>query len=616
MLAVAWLFVIACSGIGLGHVVRRAARSSGPLATTAGVGLGALVFVGGVLNLARVAFAPVLCAVVAAGAIACVVSFRGVRRPKLVDRAARVELLLAAAVILLPAAFAIATQFPPRAFNFHDDLQKYLAHPVRMLATGTLAGNPLSALGFDTLGGQAFLHGIVLAVSPLGYVNGVDAVLGLALLCALGASAGWRRLPYAGAAVAPVLIVAMNPQYVNVSALYVGAALVATAVLLVADDREAAAPAPLALGLVYAAAIAAKSTFALFVALHLPFSAIAVARRGASWRAGMDWAVRVALWAAVGLAPWVLLHAPEYLRPSASATPVPGGVDGALDLLSTEPLFYGATVAHYTAAAGIGAIVLFLAIASLRGPDERRVVHVAWGLVAASAAGVASCAVLIALGPQLVGYEASVRYAIPFLLGTIAVTAGLAGSLGLAGRRWRGCVPALAALALAVAFVPSLVARWRQAADAGSILAFSSLAASERYLAFNRMAMSDDTRTHVRSLQRRVPEGEPLLAWITMPFHLDHRRNRIYDVDAAGLNPSWGAVPVDARYLLWQYAGFGVRTARDLSLRMRGPGARERQGSARTLELMARLQRLSASGETVYDDGTFALVRLGSGEDR
>jgi hypothetical protein len=118
---------------------------------------------------------------------------------------------------------------------------------VRLLATGTLAGGPLNALGSETLGGLSLLHGMVLSVFPIAYINGVDAVLGLFLVMALGAEAGWRRL-------APVLIALANPQYVNVSGLYCGAALAGLAILLVAESGERDPPAA-ALGLVYAALV-------------------------------------------------------------------------------------------------------------------------------------------------------------------------------------------------------------------------------------------------------------------------------------------------------------------------------------------------------------------------
>src|SRR5262249_35092577 len=158
-------------------------------------------------------------------------------------------------------AFAVATQLPPDVFNFHDDLQKYFAHPVRQLATGTLLGSPLSALGSETLGGIAFLQSFVVSIFPLQYINGVDAIFGLSLLMILGAAAGWRLMsPLPGALFAPLLIACINPQYVNVSALYIGSCLMATAIMLTVEvqGRAAHRPCPLAMGLIYGGLIALK----------------------------------------------------------------------------------------------------------------------------------------------------------------------------------------------------------------------------------------------------------------------------------------------------------------------------------------------------------------------
>ena len=83
--------------------------------------------------------------------------------------------------------FTIATQLPPSIYNFHDDYQKYFAYPVRMVETGTVFGSPLSAMGLQTLGAQAFLDGFVVAFFPIGYINGVDAVFGLFLCLILAA---------------------------------------------------------------------------------------------------------------------------------------------------------------------------------------------------------------------------------------------------------------------------------------------------------------------------------------------------------------------------------------------------------------------------------------------
>ena len=227
-LAIGW-----ASLFGWGMLVRRLSRiPEGSAPVTVALGLSAILAVGGVLNLARIAFAPALWLVVGAGLVACAVQIiPALSRIKLSSLSqARgwsgwSEDTLAGGFIAVVIGFTVATQLPPQAFNYHDDFQKYFAHPVRMLATGTLFGSPLSALGSETPGGQAFLHAMALAFFPIPFINGADAVFGLLLLMILGADVGRRRLaPLPGALLAPLLIVVVNPQYVNVSALYLAAA--------------------------------------------------------------------------------------------------------------------------------------------------------------------------------------------------------------------------------------------------------------------------------------------------------------------------------------------------------------------------------------------------------
>src|SRR5262245_18389742 len=175
ILSITW-----ASLFGWGMAVRRFSRDPEGLApVTVALGLSAILAIGGVLNLDRIAFAPALWLVVGVGLVACVVQvipalFR-MKRSALFDESGWSEDAFASGFVAIVIAFTIATQLPPEAFNIHDHFQKYFAHPVR-LATGTVSGSPLSALGTETLGGQALLHAIVLSLFPIEFINGADAV--------------------------------------------------------------------------------------------------------------------------------------------------------------------------------------------------------------------------------------------------------------------------------------------------------------------------------------------------------------------------------------------------------------------------------------------------------
>jgi hypothetical protein len=62
-----------------------------------------------------------------------------------------------------------------------------------MVETGTVFGSPLNDIGFDTIGGQAFLDGFVVAFLPIRYINGVVAFA--LILCIMLASQFTRGRP-------------------------------------------------------------------------------------------------------------------------------------------------------------------------------------------------------------------------------------------------------------------------------------------------------------------------------------------------------------------------------------------------------------------------------------
>jgi hypothetical protein len=583
--------------------------------------LAAVVTVGGFANLLRIAFAPTLWMIFAGGLV--MLAYHrwrlGFAWPAAWnEKSGRIELFLSVMVIAGVIIFTVATQARPTEFNDHDDFEKYFAHPVRMLATGTLSGSPLSALGSESFGGQAFLHGFVLSAFPISYINGVDAVFGLLLLLALAASAGWRRLALLpGAVIGPLAIVAINPRYVNVSALYIGAALIATAVMLTADSREAALPPPLTLGLVLAAIIAVKPTLALFVALYLPLLALAVMVWKRSVRGGAAWTGRVVLWAALGLLPWLALHLPNYLQARSHAgdpAPLPLVFED-INLLSTEPLHYGSCLATYTALVAVAAMAGTLAAFSLRDISDKSQRLAAYGVLVATTTGVLSYLLLVLALPEMFsGLGINLRFSVPILLGSTVIPVLLVAALpSRLPRALHVGFPALALVAASAAFVPSLVARCRQAVQAGSILAFSDEAQKPSYLSYNKAALDNSMKEFIRQLQAKVPPGQPLLAWINTPFHLDYRRNPIHDAEPAGLATPWAHIPPEVRYVLWEYRGVAVRSVAAYQAWRQSPGARERLTATRAFGFARQLERMANTGKVLYRDDRFVLFQIPPG---
>ncbi len=528
--------------------------------------------------------------------------------------------------------FAIATQLPPRAYNYSDDFQKYLTFPVRMIETGTLYGSALSSIGRETLGGQAVLHSLILAHFSIQYVNGADAVFCL-LLCllmiySLGAQYRSSLVP---TLLSILLLTVINPQYVNTSPLYSISALIMALILTEAGEQddlkgwEQCRPI-VTVVLIYAALIALKPSavpFAgLFVILSLTFDWL----RGGSILSTVLRGLVLFIATMVFISPWILLHLPHYLHSGNLATVLSDGATVALPAhvssgrnpFASATLFYGDSFLHYSivmtgiAALGVGSAML------ARGrlaEDARRPIC---ALAAACLAAVGAYAFFVSSLSRVVGDpDTSLRLFCPTVIAVTPIATLLGWRFwpgGLGVRRIRFAHPVLMSFALVVLliFSRSFVARMAEAAEYGSILAFRPLATSEQYLDYNRAALSSQTLARVQRIQSMVPAKEPLLAWNRIPFDLDYRRNLIIDVNIAGLGNSWAELP-PARYVLWDYRGFGVPTSatcRTLIFGPAGPDEPLRQGAALCISFRRLLGASADQSKVLYNDGETVLFRL------
>ena len=604
MMAVAGLLfgaLTALSCFGWGRAVCRFPLAW-PVATA--LGLATVVALGGLLNLAGLAYGGVLDAVAAAGLALAALAFRRQRptRPSW-------SLLAGLAVAMVPAVFVAATQLPITLFDFLDDFSKYFAYPIRMLATGTLAGGTLDSMGAETLGGQAFLDGFVLAHWGFDAINAVDAMFGL-MLCGLMLAGLTRRAPWL--VVIGVVALAVTPNhYVNVSTLYLGAALVMALVLVLCGAAECddELPPPLAAALPAAALIAMKASFAplvvaLLLAATLAFAVTEGGRRAASW------ALRVAGFAALAVLPWLALHHANLLAWAAGE----GGMTEAavtqaapsgdpLAILSFADLPYGGSYGAYS--------VLLAAIVALAGGtaalqwrhSHRRAATV---LAVVAALTLVAFAQLEYTLPRNFGHF-TLRYTIPALLGVLlALLAGVAAAPANKAARLGMALLALAPLALFGADAPTRLARMQ---DGKSMLAFHWLADKPDFQAFSTAMVQPEAFAHLQAIQAKVPAGEPLLAWVTTPFQLDFSRNPVFAADYSGLGTPWARLP-PARWVLWEVKGWAV--AGHESYRKDAASAMDyvaRQGR-RAMVLAARLENAANHSKVAYFDGRYVVFEL------
>jgi hypothetical protein len=593
------------------------------------LGLGGVIFLGGVANALGVAYPAVLNAMILAGLAAVV--------PKLVRAGARgpggSRASLSGGWALVPllavGGFLAAHLVPQKSYNIYDDFEKYFAYPMKMLATGTLGGNRLSAIGGETLGGQAFLQGFVVAHLPPAYVGTLDTFLGLLLCVAL---AGFAVTPVAGVAAAlaaELAVIVLNPEIININSVFTGAALVMAVVFLSARLRSPEAneatgdPAPARkdsaptawLGLLYAGLIALKTTFLLFVVLHpllLALTRAGVERRGgAGWRAALS----SLIWTGVFLSPWIILSASNYWAAWHAATlSIPPSGQEVFSLISMRPELYGGTQACHTAVAGAALLAALFGVgAACRGwlhPSPAAAAAIA-GL---ATAGATYFVLVLGLNPYF-GHEGATRYGCPIVIGTIPAAMRLWDGLDWKSgfRRW---MP-IGVLGLAVAtFLPCAVARIRQVAQYDTPLAFSPSVSAPAFIAYNRDVLWGETRQRLAAVQRLVPPHALILAWVSNPFWLDFKRNSVVETNPAGVGSRWAWPPV-ANYFLWEYRGYSVKypgfvawTPADYAKIFYGECAIDRINSARALGFVLYLEDHAKKAEVLYHDGSLVLFRM------
>lgn len=609
------LATAAAAAWGWGWMMRRGqAAMPGSVPMTIAIGLAVVVFLGGAANLLHCASPVGLTSIWAAGCALAVVGGWRERRQLLGWRPTRAG-LVAAVPLVLAVVLVLVWFTPPAVFNVHDDLEKYLAQPVRMLAHGTLRPNPLGSLGAETLGGQALLQAMLLAYLPIEFSGTVDWGLGFLLFVAL---AVFGRSPAPAGIVglaAGACALAINPQVVNTSSLFTGAALILAAILLTGGEpREQRWPAHV-LGLLYAGLIALKTSHAAFVVLHLVMLAAAAPVWGArAWRT----IIASALWMFVFLAPWLLLHRSLYLAPAVPRAPLPPAAGTETPSVFSAALNgYGSTLLHYTALAIFSVVVASLAAVFLRRQNLASPRDGAALMAAGFAAGAGYFLIEWIGGPRWFGSFAAARYATPALLAFIPAFLVLGHAAGPATWRVRWQIGGLVlAAALVVAFWPSLVSRVREGRELGTPLAYlahAQPAARADFVTHNRHAFSEVNRTHLRALQDFVPAGQPFAAWVSTPFQLDFARNEIFTIDPAGLAMRWTRMPTGIEHVLLQYRGFAVRSRPELEqLIAAGASAADRVAAARSLEFLEWLSQQAASGRVLYNDGTYVLIRLPS----
>src|SRR6185369_4098045 len=212
--------------------------------------------------------------------------------------------------------------------------------------------------------------------------NGFDAVACFTLLLLLVAEVSLRwRLPWYVGTLGVICVLAINPQYVNISPLYSGALLVAgllvsSAVLaktLGVDSSKSVLRSGIATSLIASALVTLKVTLAFFAFFYLLCFWVVLWIESGRRPDVLKRAFATGCWCGVFILPWALVHLPTLLRAKQLGTAFGRGAaipakypsmasHDIAGLFSFRPLFYGNNPAAFHL---LVAICLLFALAGL-----------------------------------------------------------------------------------------------------------------------------------------------------------------------------------------------------------------------------------------------------------
>jgi hypothetical protein len=403
----------------------------------------------------------------------------------------------------------------------------------------------------------------------------------------------------------------INPQIVNISSTFTGAALCMAVLSFALHARIEQPRSAWTVGLLLAGLCALKSSFVL-----LSVSLIA-AHGGAIWlgtrspaRALRWMLVCVGAWG-LFLLPWLLVHVSSYL---ASLTAVPAlPAPAPFEPYSVDPFSnetseangYGDGFLPYTAAT---LVCLGLGVFGVAAAAERST-RALLGLAVAIGLGAVYVTMLYVVGPEAQGSTTSLRLFVPMLIGVMPGLLLFASDAARARHPRVLLVPVLVVGAALLPFSIGFPGRVVQALRQGSLLGFRALAEKPWYVEYNQHVLHGRMRQQVEAAQAAVPIGAAMIAWINAPFWLDYARNPIHDLDLAGLETPWAAVPATA-YVIWEYNGVATPQMRGYELESKEPGALQARIAAAGMRMAYAMIDLARHSTIIYDDHQIMVLRL------
>ena len=614
---------------GWGHIFLFKSLSNYLIANVV-IGMGVLLFIGGILNYLNLAYQSSIEFLFFIGIIIFIIkvfiNWHHFQSINLFKNFKKIHYLFLLPIILL--IISIISSINPDVYNYHDDYQKYFTHPIKMLETGSVFGSKLNAIGQQTLGGQAFFQSFFISFLGLNSINIFDSVFCLSLCIIFILELSFKgKIPLFGILIA-CLMVLIHPQFVNISSLYSAVLFIVTSIILTLEfylkHRNAN-----------------FSYLKIILSLSFCFASLAVLKTGNIIFALLYFALFVTLiciffqfnkkilhfilitpFLSLSLfSPWIIFPF-KLLLNSNETTNKPLDLNMEFfqvepyykTLMSIKPLFYGGTQLSYTLLNIIGLFFIILLVFFFKKKiifsDQHNKEILFIGSLSIIT-GVLINFILIIFGKKYYDIATITRYSIPFIIGTIPIGILIFYMLLSKKLKYSKYTFCIIVILISFNFFPQFIKRTAQSYKCGSQLSFSSFACSENYINYSKEALYEDKRLLVKKLQSHIPKNKRIMAWINLPFFLDFKRNEIIDISIEGFDNPWTKFP-SAEYMIWEYRGFATRSIKSLQNKSKIPFLTDKKHALRTMQHIKKINQLYQAGKIkiIKDDGSIMIFKI------
>ena len=621
-------FLFGCSMFGWGKIFSFN-KTSNYISVTIVLGMGFILFIGGILNILDLAYQSNINIIFFLGLLLFFLNIYKKRNH--IKQFSFIKFEKKYFVFLIPVfllSLSVISSINPDAYNYHDDYQKYFIHPIKMLETGSVFGSTLSAIGLQTFGGQSFFQSFFISFLGLKGINIFDSVfcLSICVLLIFEISKKQRTLIF-GLLIAS-LIVLIHQQIVNISSVYSATLFMMISIILTFEffrEKNEIDSTSLNINLIlgicicFASLIILKTSYAIFPIIYFISLTILLFIFKISKNKSFYFFFITPLVSLILFIPWVLFSLELYTDANLT-TNEPLDLTVKVfkfyfpNLLSFEPLFYGGRQLIYTLLPTVGIFLILLTIFLLKKQKFELKKNDKIIIFVSSVALITGSTIyffLMFIGPNFSTISTLTRYSIPFIMATIPVGILLLYSLLLNNHLYTRSIFFIIIIFISLIFFPQYYDRIVQSYKCGSQLSFSSFACSEKYIEYNNSIFKKAKKISTQKWQEEIPEGKSVMAWINTPFYLDYKRNEIIEISIGGFDNPWAVFP-SAKYMILEYNSFATRSVQDLQHMAKTSQLIDKKIAIRTIQHLQKIKELFNANKIrlIKDDGVAVIFEI------